>query len=72
MQLGSGLEPGSSDIRVRLPPVCYSPISQVRPVPLDAEDEVDQVKHMVIVPRQVLEDVRCTVHVDKVLYDSVS
>ena len=50
----------------------YSPISQVRPVPLDAEDEVDEVKHMVVVPRQVLQDVRCTVHVDKVLYDTVS
>ena len=44
-----------------------SPLAQVRPVPLDAENKVDEVEHMVIVPRQVLEDVRRTVHVDKMI-----
>ncbi len=53
-------------------PVRYSPLAQVRPVALDAEDEVDEVKHMVVIPGQVLEDVRCTVHVDKMFDDTVS
>ena len=52
--------------------VRYSPLAQVRPVALDAEDEVDEVKHMVVIPGQVLEDVRCTVHVDKMFDDTVS
>ena len=62
MQLGSGLEPGSSDIRVRLLPVRYSPISQVRPVPLDTEDEVDNVKHIVEVLGEVLEGFGRDIH----------
>ena len=53
-------------------PVRYSPLAQVRPVSLDTEDKVDEVKHMVIVPGQVLQDVRCTVHVDKMFDDTVS
>ena len=59
-------------VSVRLMPVRYSPLTQIRPVSLDTEDEVDEVKHMVIVPGQVLQDVRCTVHVDKMFDDTVS
>ena len=54
-------------VSVTLLPVRYSPLAQVSPVALDTEDEVDEVKHMMIVPGQVLQDVRCTVHVDKMI-----
>ena len=59
-------------VSVTLLTVRYSPLAQVSSVALDTEDEVDEVKHMVIVPGQVLQDVRCTVHVDKMFDDTVS
>ena len=65
MQLRRGLEPDTvhcSEISATQRPLSRSPIPQVRPVALDAEDEVDEVEHVVVVPRELLQDVRRAVH----------